>query len=316
MLQVSRQTLRAALSQLRDEGLLSVSSRQRWKILAALDPLKVKPSARVVAAISPRPLEAMNPSAIVMVDQLRADLARLGLDLVIHVSSACFSNQPACALDALVRRSPAAVWLLFGSLEPMQRWFLRRGVPCIVVGSCIAEIALPSVDINHRAVCRHAGALLKRKSHRSVAFVRPVGEFGGDTESEQGLREGLSVGDTANLHILRHNGTPAHLCSLLEKLERQPNAPTAFVVARALHALTVTTHFISRGKRIPRDVAVISRDDDLFLEHAVPVVTRYASSPLLFARKLCHVVRQFIDGGTPPKQPIRLMPKLINGETV
>lgn len=316
ILQVSRQTLRAALAQLRDEGVLAVSARQRWKILQPTAEDRTPPPSHVVAAISPRPLEAMNPSAIVMVDQLRADLSRAGFDLVIHVSSACFSNQPARALDALVRRNPSAVWLLFGSLEPMQRWFLRRSVPCIVVGSCIGEIPLPSVDINHRAVCRHAGALLKRKGHRSIAFVRPVGEFGGDTESEEGLREALFVGDASKLQVIRHNGTPAHLCALLDKAGRQSGAPTAFVVARALHALTVTTYFTRQGRRIPRDVAVLSRDDDLFLEHAVPVVTRYASSPLLFARRLCHAIRQLAEGGTLPKQPVRLMPKLINGETV
>ncbi len=314
MLQVSRQTLRGALAMLREEGVLDVSSRQRWRILNQSG--RDVPVSRIVAAISARPLEAMNPSAIVMVDQLRADLSRAGLELVIHVSAACFSDKPSRALESLTRRSPAAVWLLFGSLDPMQRWFQRAEVPCIVVGSCVNGLALPSVDVNHRAVCRHAGALLRRKGHRHIAFVRPEGEFGGDTESEEGLREALAQGEGTKLHVLRHNGTPVHLCSLLDRLERQPQAPTAFLVARAHHALTVVTHFLQKGRRIPRDVAVISRDDDLFLAHAVPVVTRYASSPLLFARKLCYLIRQMADGSAAMKQPIRLMPTLIAGESV
>jgi len=184
------------------------------------------------------------------------------------------------------------------------------------VGSCVDEMPLPSVDINHRAVCRHAGALLRRKGHRSIAFVRPVGDFGGDTESEEGLREALADSSNAKLHVMRHNGTPGHLCSLLDRMEKLPQPPTAFLVARAVHALTVVTYLLQKGRRIPRDVAVISRDDDLFLAHAIPVVTRYASSPLLFARKLCHVIRQMADGAAPPKQGIRLMPTLIAGESV
>lgn len=317
MLQVSRQTLRSALAQLREEGVVAVSSRQRWRILKLPDAAGEAPaSSRVVAAISPRPIEQMNPSAIVMVDQLRADLARAGLELVIHVSTTCFGEKPARALDALTRRSPAAVWLLFGSLGPMQQWFVRQEIPCIVVGSCMKDVPLPSVDINYRALCRHAGALLRRKGHRSIAFVRPAGEFGGDMESEEGLREALAGSDDAKLHVIRHNGTPAHLCALLERIEKQPQPPTAFLVARALHALTLVTCLLQKGRRIPRDTAVISRDDDLFLSHAVPEVTRYASSPLLFARKLCHTIRQMTEGAGPPRDAIRLMPSLIAGESV
>ncbi len=315
-LQVSRQTLRGALSMLKEEGLLSVASRQRWQILAVPQQPSADVHGRIVAAISPRPLESMSHAAVIMVDQLRADLARAGFDLVIHVSSACFSSQPARALDALLRRSPAAVWVLFGSLEPMQRWFLKQSVPCIVVGSCVQDIPLSSVDINYRAACRHAGALLRRKGHKQIAFVRPEGDFGGDKESEEGLREALSDPTLPALQILRHNGTPPHLCALLDKVARQPIPPTAFVVARATHALTVTTHFTRAGRRIPKDIAIISRDDDVFLQHSVPAVTRYASSPMLFARKLSHAVRQMAEGGGLAKHPVRLMPKLLPGETV
>ena len=53
-------------------------------------------------------------------------------------------------------------------------------------------MALPSVDIDHRALCRHSAALFLRHGHRQLALFLERGGHGGDVESEQGFREGLA----------------------------------------------------------------------------------------------------------------------------
>jgi DNA-binding LacI/PurR family transcriptional regulator len=314
-LQVSRHTLRAALQELERDGFLDVTSRQRRRIKIAVTAKKTE-HARVIALISPRPLLDMSPSTVVMVDDLRDQLSRVGFSFEIHVSIACFSSKPARALEALTTRSPAAAWLLFGSLEPVQSWFMRRQLPCLVVGSCAPGISLPSIDADYRALCRHAGGMLCGKGHRHVAFIRPIGEYGGDMQSEQGMREALSGSHAPTLQIIRHDGTAAHLCTLLDKALRSAAPPTACVVARATHVLTVMMFLVQRGKRIPQDVALISRDDETFLQHTVPIATRYAANTGQFARTVCKAARQLAEAGTLPPKAIRLMPKLIRGETL
>lgn len=313
-LQVSRSTLRAALDELQRDGLLEVAERQRRRIR---QPGKPAPGAheRIIAIVSASPLLAMPSSVVVMVDELREKLAQTGFTLEIHVSPACFSASPARALEALTTRSPAAVWILFGSRAPMQSWFIRRRLPCMVAGSCAQGVALPSVDADYRAACRHAGAMLRRKGHKHIALIRPDGDFGGDLESEQGLVEALQ-GGPAPLQVLRHNGTPEHLCALLDRALRSPRPPTACVVARSMHVLTVMMFLMRRGIRIPHDMAVVSRDDEIFLAHAVPAVTRYASSPSQFARRMSQAARQLAETGALPPRAIRLMPRLVKGETV
>ncbi len=316
-LQVSRHTLRAALAELQHDGLLEVTERKRRRIKLKKPRGRGKAAgAQVVAVLLSRPLLAMPPSFVVMVDELRDKLSLAGFNLEIHVSPACFSPKPARALEALTARSPAAVWLLFGSLEPMQSWFAGSQLPCLVVGSCAPGVTLPSVDSDFRAACRHAGAMLWRKGHRSIALIRLEGDFGGDLESEQGLIEALRGGDTPSLRVLRHNGTPEHLCALLDKALRSPRPPTACIVARAVHVLTVMMFLLERGKRIPQDVAVISRDDEMFLQHAVPPVTRYTANPAHLARSVCAAARQLAETGALPPKAIRLMPQLVRGETV
>ncbi|MBL9146664.1 MAG: substrate-binding domain-containing protein [Verrucomicrobiaceae bacterium] len=315
-LQVSRQTLRSALEALQQQGWIDTTGRKRRRILKTDGSRTRARAPRIVAAISPRPLDSMSQSSVVMVDQLRADLARAGLELVIHTSPACYSAHPARALDALVSRSPAAVWLLVGSLAPQQRWFVRRRVPCLVVGSCDPDIGLPSVDMDYRAACRHAGALLRRKGHRSIALIRATGDYGGDLESERGLIDVLGQDPGTHFQILQHDGTAQGVCLQVDRALRSLRPPTAYVVARAMHVITVMMHLMLRGKRIPKDVAVLSRDDETFLQHAVPSVTRYSTSQVQFARRVSIAARQLAEGTPLPRTTIRLMPKLVPGETV
>jgi DNA-binding LacI/PurR family transcriptional regulator len=314
-LQVSRSTLRSALAELQREGLLGVTQRQRRQIIAC-PPKRHDLVAKTIAIITPRPLLAMSAASVVMVDELRDHLSRSGFTLEIHVSKACFSASPARALDALTTRSPASAWLLFGSLEPVQSWFLKHRLPCLILGSCAPGVALPSVDADYRAICRHAGALLRRQRHRSIVFIRTEGDYGGDLDSELGLQEALQGKEAPVLRVLRHNGTPAHVCALLDKALRSPQPPTACLVARATHVLTVMMHLMRLGFRIPQDMAIIARDDDSFLQHTVPAIARYAASPTPFAHAVSQAVRQLAETGNAPPRAIRLMPELVRGETI
>lgn len=313
-LKVSRQTLRAALDELKREGLLEGENRQRRRIRLN-QPCSTAPHLHCIAVLSSRPLPSLSPSTIVMLDALRDHLSQLGFSLEIHVSPACYSNNPARALEALTARAPAAAWLLLGSLAPIQHWFQQTRLPCLVVGSCAAGVDLPSIDTDYRATCRHAGGMLRRRGHRCTALIRPAEACGGETSSEEGLREALGGAGAPRLRVLRHDGSAAHLCKLLDKAFRSAEPPTACLVGRAHHVLTTVMFLQRRSLRIPEDVAVISRDDETFLQHAVPGITRYEANSTQFARRLCLVTRHLAETGTLPPSTIRLMPKLIRSES-
>lgn len=314
-LRISRPTLRAVLAQLEREGVISAVENKRRRILAAKSATRGPVKSRAIALLSPVPAQLMPPFVLFWLDALRELLSDAGYQLEVHASPHCFTTKPAGGLKKLTQRVNAAAWVLFRSTAAMQRWFVDQGIATVVAGSCAKGIALPSVDIDYRAACRHAATMLRQKGHRRIALLLPDSTHGGDTESELGFAEALKT-DASPPLVLRHHESTTHLIECLDEALRQKPAPTAFLVARSIHALTVITHLLRQGYKLPRDYAVVSRDDDAFLDHVVPRVTRYAADPAKFARRLSKLVLELAQTGRTSTTPVRLMPDLKRGETV
>lgn len=312
-LEVSRPTLRSALLELERDGTLAGTPRSRRKIrLRATSP---SPRAPVLAVLSPCPLRALSPNTILMIDALKDRLALSGWSLQFHVSRAGFSRKPGQALASLTSRLPAGIWLLVGSFRPTGEWFLREAIPCLVCGTCPDDLALASVDADHFATCRHAAGELHRRGVRRVVLVRREEAAGGDDESERGFRNGWEATSGTPLRVLRHHGRD-HLIDLLDEFLRSSLPPDSFFVLRAAHALTVTMHLLRRGRRLPEDVAVVSRDDEPYLEHTSPLITRYGIDPEHFARQVSRLVQRLAEADPGAIRKVRLMPTLRRGETL
>lgn len=314
-LQVSRPTLRAALLKLQREGLLKVEQRRRRLIRPTRISRDAGGQPKSIAVLTPVTLDLMTPAAVLVMDAVRDQLSRTGWALNIHPNQSCYSPRPSRALAKLVRETPASAWLLSGTIRPMQLWFQNQGIPCLVLGTCPDDIALPFADANHRATCRHAGALFLRKGHRRIALAVPDSATGGERDTERGLREALERRPDASLIVLRHRDK-THLCDLIDRALLSSSPPTAYLVARAVHALTVSMHLMRRGVRLPKDVAVLSRDDEIFLAHSSPSVSRYSVSTKTFARKVAQAVRNLADNGVLPTRSIQMIPRLVVGETI
>ena len=320
-LQISRSTLRSALKELEKTAWIEASDgRKRRRIrkrdFTGEEMKHSSPPQPIVRVIAATPLFQVTSTTSFVLTVLRDSLARAGFAMEFHDEAACFSNRPGRALKKLVASYPASVWILLYSKEATERWFVRKKLPCLVMGSSRPDVDLPSVDADHRAVGRHAGALLLRKGHRRIALVLPDDVFGGDTDCEEGLREVINASEAGRMQVLRHNGSSGHLCGLVDKALVQSAPPTAFFVARPVNILVVLVHLLHRGKKIPQDIALIGRDDDLFLESINPVITRYATNTGQYARRLSMAARQLAETGMLPLDPIRLMPEFLPGETV
>lgn len=315
-LNVSRPTLRAALEELRREGLLKASPGRQREIVRRPGVRSLTRS-RSIGLLTPLPLQELPPFSLCWMDKLRELLGAAGYKLEIHSGRRWYARRPEKDLAALTQQTPSAAWVLFVASERMQRWFAANELPCVVSGSCHPGVELPSLDVDYRAVCRHAAGQLLSRGHRRIALMMQGGSTAGDRESEIGFREAFTAQlDEAEPIIAEHDGTPDGIRKCLDELLRRRPAPTGFLVGRSMPLLAVASELMRRGVRLPKDAALIGRDSDHFLEYFSPVLARYHHDPDLHARRLSRMILQLARSGVAPPRQIRLMPEFFRGESV
>lgn len=312
-LKVSRVTLRTALAQLESEGLLRVSKGRRRELVT---PGKKQAARHAtlsrVIMLSPVAWGGLTASKLLWIDELRDRLAHRGVPMEFVVSTAAAMQRPARVLKTLTSQHPHAVWLLLRSTAQMQQFFASEKLPTVVAGSLFDGSALPCVDSDYFAACRHAAGRLLGRGCRRLGLLMPQVMLAGDQESEAGFREGAGAHP---VEVARHDGTPDGLCRSLDSLMRS-HPPDGLLVCQPTHAVTALGRLLTTGWQVPRDVKLISRDDDPFLEHVTPLPARYSVRPGAFASRLARAIGLWLDGQTPAPRAEQLLPEFISGTTL
>lgn len=312
-LQVSRVTLRAALTELEQDHWLKGGQGRRREIVAAEGRGAGPPtSQRVVVMVSAAPAHQLPAAAVLWMDKLREHLADGGWLLEFQECAAAYRRQPEAALESLQARLRPAAWVLYRSTMEMQRWFADRRLPAVVAGSLHPEIKLASVDVDFAACCRHAAGRLLAAGHQRLAIVRPDTKIAGDLESVAGFEQGAGGPVTTVLH----HGTVESVVTGLDRVFNTRNRPTGLFVFHVPHLLTVLGWLQQRGLNVPQEIAVVCRDHDPLLEHMIPVPACYAPNVNLFARKLSRLVTDRLEGGASAPRTVRIMPTFMKGGTL
>ncbi len=267
--------------------------------------------------LMPAALEGLNPFVLFLVDRLRQHLAEENCRLETHASPALYRARNNSGLENISRTLHPAGWVLLHSTERMQQWFAARMLPCVVVGSRYAGVKLSCVDMDYEAVCQHAVSQFASRGHRRMALVNPFAVAAGDARTEAGFLQAVAQQRTAGIHaeVVNHDGTVTGICKRVDGLRSRGNPPTAFLVSRASHFLTVLTHLLNRRVRVPGDVALISREHYTTLEDVVPSAARYFQSPTAFAANVSRLVMGMIHGNARIEE-CKIMPQFIRGDTL
>ena len=315
---ISRGTLRAALAFLKHEGLVKVSHGRCWQVVGPGWKARRAGVGNNLVLLTPQPLHVLTPFAIYWIDNLREHLGEAGYHLEVRHERNCYVSQPDRALEALAHHERPAAWVLCGTTATMQQWFSQRGVPSVIIGSRHEGVALPSVDRDLPAACRHAVGAFFAKGHSGLVLLNPKSGLAGDLECEKSFREAAARFQSGNSEALiaHHDSTPQDICARLNALLQRRPPPTGFLVSGPKYTLAALGFLIRRGLRLPKDAALIARDDDSFMEYVVPTVARYATDPTLFARKVSRTVLRLMQGGDVPARDYRVMPRFVSGETL
>lgn len=311
-LHVSRMTLRASLATLKAEGLLAVSRGRKSRILAT--PEKHTP-ARPIVLLTRLPLESMMTLHILVVDGLREQFAQAGYPLEVHPSPGVFSASPASFLERLVAQKPAAAWLLLNSSPQMQRWFMNRQLPCVIIGAVYPGITIPSLGTDYRLIGQHAAGVFLRRGHRKLLLIVPNDGRAGHVNTEVGFRAAAAAVSGASVRVMTHRGAPEALARAVVRLQCQHPA-TALLVALPPWVLTVISALADAGFRTPRDYSLIARDSDAHLDFLIPAPARYEINVAQYVRRIARAVLLVARGSMPRVREQLLRRDFIAGATV
>lgn len=325
ILNVSRQTVRAALARLAARQRIVVNPYRGYRIVPPSRVAAVKAktagtaSLRELGLICPEPVYRMPPRFLQVLDVFRGLCAEADLNLELLEGQRFMRTDPGRLMPRLVHTHPKACWILVLASRRMQEWFARSGAPAVVYGNVYPGVALNGTGINYHACIRHAASHLLAKGHRRIAFVAYDLRRAGEEDSWRGFQEACAAHrgtDVTPLLIERPDSDADALCRQLDSALRARLRPTAFVVSHTHHYATVATHLALRGLRVPDDVSLICRSEDPFLQFLRPTPAFYRANMDVAARLLFERVRHAIDGIARPGDQRLLVPELVHGGSV
>lgn len=317
-LRVSRGTVRAALAILAaQQDIRGVASRG-YRVRARRRPAAPAAGPTGIGLLSPDPIETRRPYFALLVDKLREAAAGRGWTLQRHSGSSYFGARADSRLERLVAESGCAAWVLFRASRTTQEWFAERGIPTLVSGHTYAGVSLPSIDVDHRAACRHAGQRLTRLGHRHAALVTSRQRLPGLVEGEAGFREGFSPDATfaRTLSRIPFDGNPAALAAAVARAMGGASRPTAIVCETPNQYLTVSSTLATLGISVPRDCSLMSRLEDPFLADLNPAPARYRADPSAVARTLITLLARLVAGEPMPSTARMVVPDFVPGASV
>ncbi|WP_438479731.1 substrate-binding domain-containing protein [Oleiharenicola lentus] len=318
MLKVSRPTVRTALRILAKKGIVEIRHGRRNRLLKRAGSAPSAQS-RVVGLVTHEPFSHMTLATYQVISEMRAHLADQGFTTEVLVCPMTASpRMQRHKLEEFVTRNRVYCCALLSVSKEVQKWFSTHSVPALVLGSCHAEFSLPSLDIDYRSVCRHAGGVFLSKGHRHMAFVVPNSGVAGDLASEVGFRESVKSNHQAEAHalIVRHNGTAQNIIRRLDALFNSAQPPTALLVAKPQYVFIVILYLLQRGLAVPDTVSLMARDYDRIFEGVSPPIAHYTLQDDTFAHRLSRLILQIVNNGLLSPKPNLIFPKFFAGGTV
>ncbi|MBU4211578.1 MAG: GntR family transcriptional regulator [Verrucomicrobia bacterium] len=311
-MQVSRPVLRRAIHGLQQEGWLSLVRGHPTRIVNPSHGRRSLSKPKRVIMLSCNPLGSLGHWFHVAMDEIRKEVYDFGHRLEFVVDYRLRRNAVAPVLRTLVQQYEADHWILISPPLAVQQWFQEHRLNAVVSGHTFPGINLPSVDIDLRAVTRHAAGIFLGLNHRKIVYLARFSAAAGDLAAEEGFTTAFQTQPDAVIDIIRHSGHMDQIRSRFVTLFAAPQKPTAILVSHAKDTLAVLTYLLGCKIRVPQDVSLISVQPDNVFERVFPSPAFYEYDPVKYARLICRLIRN------PPStiQPIRIIPSFYRGDTL
>lgn len=309
-LQVSRMTLRQALSELERRGWIT-SGRGRRRRILKLSPSTAK-LRKLIVLLTPLPLHLMEPQMMLLIHHLTEHLLKKGLHLEVEARPSCFSRNPEKALTTLASELRPSGWIVFRGNQPMQEWFRHSGHPFVLIGSLFVRNS-PSFGSEHFAIGAHAAAQFQRLGHQHCVLIAPHHET--RALSDESLIRGFQNAQLSS-RVIAHDRTRRGILRSLEiTLSLSPKITALFTIG-GQYSMTLLTALLDHGIAVPERMSLLAMGDDPAFQYLVPTPAHYTFSMEKAARLLFRLICRVVLEGDRSRNHIEMIPDFVPGESL
>jgi len=258
-LQVGRGTVRAAMAQLEEEGVLVSHGQGRWRrIVKGLEPEATRKIRVMILPYEKDDRRRMDSSSLL------ALLLEAGMDADFAGKSLKDLGMQVDRVARYVKLNPADAWVVTSAPKEILEWFASQAIPTIAMFGRHARLpiaaAYPVVIPGLMEAVRRLASLghkrivmLTREDRRKPQLAHPEQAFIDELEAA-----GITTGD---YNLPDWEESREGLSRMLDELFRF-SPPTAMIFQEAQLFIAVRSHLEDRGIIAPRDVSLMVTDGD------------------------------------------------------
>ena len=310
-LQVGRDTVRAAMAQLEQEGVLASDGQgRRRRIVMSREPVRTR-NIRVIILLYEKQAQADADNASLIVE-----LQKAGFDAEFATKSLKDLGMQVERVARFVAQNPADAWVISAGSREINEWFSTQPVPALAMYGSSTGLPIAAatsvmisgqtaavrrlIELGHKRI-----VMIARAERRKPKLSRPEQVFIDQLEAA-----GIATGEY-NLPDWEESRE-----GLIRRLDEhfRYSPPTAIIFQEAALFIAARLYLADRGIVAPRDVSLIVAESDRSFEWCVPVVSQihldYRPVVRRVVRWANHVARgkedreqigtesKFIEGGT------------------
>lgn len=293
-LAAGRDTIRKALAQLQEEGLIAAPEKNRVRqVIRALPETLANLPKKHVCFLSSLPLRDLPQSIWVELHELGTALRAEGMELQLMEVPWTGKDHSEHRLRKMEASACCCCWILYRTTEEVQLWFKKKGIPCLVRGISYPSSRLPYLDTHWEVLVRHAAGYLHQKGHRRVALCIPASKLMGNSLMEKGL---LSFqGEKWVPHLIRMPEDAAQAARALDRAFLRDPGITALISTRGRMLVSIISWASSQARNIPGDISLLSLVDEPYIRHVTPPITSYRQPTDKTTRRLIRMIEALVE---------------------
>jgi DNA-binding LacI/PurR family transcriptional regulator len=291
-LQVGRDTVRAAMTHLEEEGVITSQGQgQRRQIV--MNSEEFAKNYRVTLL-----LHSPNDRQDELIHNILFQLAQRGYQVEMAPKSLVEMGMKVERVAHMVKQVETDAWVVVAASSDVLEWFASQAAPAFAIYGRFSRRSMAGIGPDKFPAYQTAIRRLVELGHRRIVFLLPeqarkpkLGLLARKLLEEMEI-QGIATG---TYHLPDWERGPAGLRKCVDRIfELTP--PTALIVDEACEFIAVQHHLARRGIFAPKDISLICSDGNPIFEWCEPSVSYIRCSNRPVVRRVVHWVDHIASG--------------------